>query len=86
MRPYNSLPRGQDVNNYPSLTAHQTRSKNDIKDTRSAATATTCVKTRKHSPARRAHSEDIYAERKSEGTQTQIEEIIEKSMDTEKGE
>lgn len=65
MRPYNSLPRGQDASGYPSLAArHQARpEKGATEEGRKNATP-------RHSPARRAHSEDVYAERRSEGTQT----------------
>ncbi|CAH1134883.1 unnamed protein product [Ceutorhynchus assimilis] len=47
LRPYNSLPRGQDINNYPSLALHQTNLKN--------------TEAFNQSP-RRAKSEDVYAE------------------------
>lgn len=101
MRPYNSLPRGQDVNNYPSLAAHQATHKSENKG--SATVVSSGGHSHKsvaarHSPARRAHSEDVYAERKNEGTQTTqtqqqqvqtqagvVKEILEKSMEAQKG-
>lgn len=95
MRPYNSLPRGQDVNNYPSLAAHQTSRKGEHKGKGTPVTGHKQVSTsRHHSPARRAHSEDVYAERKTESTQTEeshpsgglMEEVVEKtSMEVHKG-
>lgn len=88
MRPYNSLPRGQDVSNYPSLAAHQTTPKSENKG--KGTTVTTSSSGHK-ATARRAHSEDVYAECKSESTQTEMElrrseGIVEKSVEVEKGE
>lgn len=77
MRPYNSLPRGHDVNDYPSLAVHQAKNENKIRYHQKPNSDT------RHSPARRAHSEDVYNERKNEATQTNIvKEIIEKSMES----
>lgn len=56
-RPYNSLPRGQDVSNYPSLAVHQTNAKN------TSRSPSPSKPPRKHSPAKRSHSEDVYNER-----------------------
>lgn len=97
MRPYNSLPRGQDVNDYPSLAAHQTTRKSENKGKGTTVLTSSAshkqVSTSRHSPARRAHSEDVYAERRTESTQTEekhpsaaVEEIGEKSMEIQKGE
>lgn len=96
MRPYNSLPRGQDVSNYPSLAAHQTSRKGENKGKGTPVTGHKHqVSTSRHSTARRAHSEDVYAERKTESTQTEeshpsgggVEGVVEKkSMEVEKGE
>ncbi|KAH1005526.1 hypothetical protein HUJ04_006486 [Dendroctonus ponderosae] len=52
LRPYNSLPRGQDINNYPSLAPHQANLRNTDYN----------IEIRR-SPARRAKSEDVYTER-----------------------
>lgn len=79
MRPYNSLPRGQDINNYPSL-AIRKQSKDGNKDEELVKKSEPPAK---RSPSRRAYSEDVYAE-KTESTPAQaIKEIIEKSMETE---
>lgn len=88
MRPYNSLPRGQDVNNYPSLAAHQTTHKTENKDKGTAVvTSHKHVTTIRHSPARRAHSEDVYPERRTESTQTEVgHQSTQDSMDIQKGE
>lgn len=53
LRPYNSLPRGQDINNYPSLALHQA----NLRNTDSS------IEALRRSPARRAKSEDVYTER-----------------------
>ncbi|XP_050297159.1 uncharacterized protein LOC126736703 isoform X2 [Anthonomus grandis grandis] len=50
-RPYNSLPRAQDISNYPSLVFHQEIIKNNE------------GKVLRLSPNRRAKSEDVYGER-----------------------
>nr|XP_023023057.1 uncharacterized protein LOC111511278 [Leptinotarsa decemlineata] len=60
LRPYNSLPRGQDINNYPSLALHQTNLRNQLNSVDSPSSPH-----RRHSPARRTHSEDVYTERGS---------------------
>ncbi|KAL3277069.1 hypothetical protein HHI36_012430 [Cryptolaemus montrouzieri] len=56
MRPYNSLPRGQDISNYPSL-QHQAGELN-VNPLNAAESFL-----HKHSPARRTLSEDVYTER-----------------------
>lgn len=79
MRPYNSLPRGQDINNYPSL-AIRKQSKDENKD---EPVVKKSEPPPRRSPSRRAYSEDVYAE-KTEPTPTQaVKEIIQKSMETE---
>lgn len=79
MRPYNSLPRGQDINSYPSL-AIRKASKDEH-----AAPALRSSSSPKRSPNRRTQSEDVYVERKNEATQTQIvKDILENSMESAK--
>lgn len=58
LRPYNSLPRGQDINNYPSLALHQTNLKNQQLSVDSHSPIF-----RRKSPTRRSQSEDVYADR-----------------------
>ncbi|KRT84735.1 hypothetical protein AMK59_2270 [Oryctes borbonicus] len=65
IRPYNSLPRGQDISNYPSLIPHQT-AKQDHKELPTPSPRISPVSPRKHSPARRSHSEDVYSDVKSQ--------------------
>lgn len=60
MRPYSSLPRGQDINNYPSLATYQANIKAVNKS----------PPNRRHSPAHRSHSEDVYTEREECETTT----------------
>ncbi|XP_022919402.2 uncharacterized protein [Onthophagus taurus] len=55
MRPYSSLPRGQDISSYPSLIAHQ-KTENSNQDSNQDDS-------KKHSPAKRSHSEDVYSDR-----------------------
>ncbi|XP_060527317.1 uncharacterized protein LOC132702588 isoform X2 [Cylas formicarius] len=52
LRPYNSLPRGQDINNYPTLALHREnlRNNNPVRETG-------------RSPNRRTQSEDVYQDR-----------------------
>lgn len=77
MRPYNSLPRGQDINNYPTLALHKSKNEDQEASTKTNVASTKCP------PARRAHSEDVYVERQSDTSQTQlVKEIIEKSMES----
>ncbi|XP_018565614.1 uncharacterized protein LOC108906745 [Anoplophora glabripennis] len=59
LRPYNSLPRGQDITNYPSLALHQTNLKNQNQDP-----SVSPIRHRR-SPTRRTQSEDVYIERTS---------------------
>ncbi|RZB39337.1 hypothetical protein BDFB_004261 [Asbolus verrucosus] len=61
LRPYNSLPRGQDINSYPSLALHKANSQNQ---------ETNLSPTRKHTPCRRTHSEDVYNERSNSPIKT----------------
>ncbi|KAK9875209.1 hypothetical protein WA026_006000 [Henosepilachna vigintioctopunctata] len=58
MRPYNSLPRGQDITNYPSL---QHQHQDAIPQPQQQIANSPSPK--RHSPARRTHSEDVYPER-----------------------
>lgn len=77
MRPYNSLPRGQDINNYPALALHRTKNEDQEANTKNTVASTKCP------PTRRAHSEDVYIERQSDTTQTQlVKQIIQKSMES----
>lgn len=55
LRPYNSLPRGQDISNFPSLVAHQTKTQKE----RSPSPL-------RRVPAKRSLSEDVYSERTNE--------------------
>lgn len=52
MRLYSSLPRGQDIRNYPSLTSHQNKSRNERPPSPNKLGILT----------RRTHSEDVYTE------------------------
>lgn len=77
MRPYNSLPRGQDINNYPALALHRSKNEDQEANTKNTVASTKCP------PTRRAHSEDVYVERQSDTSQTQlVKEIIEKNMES----
>lgn len=58
-RPYNSLPRGQDINNYPSLALHQT----NLRNQQNLSVDTASQPLRRWSPTRRTQSEDVYNER-----------------------
>lgn len=61
IRPYCSLPRGQDINNYPNLLAHQMNQLRNKEGSMPPGDVPTSPK--KHSPAKRSHSEDVYSER-----------------------
>ncbi|KAI4460202.1 hypothetical protein MML48_6g00011300 [Holotrichia oblita] len=61
IRPYNSLPRGQDISNYPSLIPHQIN-KDNKEEIPSPTAKISPISPRKHSPARRSHSEDVYSD------------------------
>lgn len=61
IRPYNSLPRGQDIQNYPSLLPHQVNKDKDPPSPIPTAKISPASQ-RKHSPARRSHSEDVYSD------------------------
>ncbi|XP_050506949.1 uncharacterized protein LOC126884772 isoform X2 [Diabrotica virgifera virgifera] len=61
LRPYNSLPRKQDINNYPSLALHQANLKNQ-----EISNESTSPTYRRRSP-RRTQSEDIYDDQGSSG-------------------
>ncbi|KAG5872226.1 hypothetical protein JTB14_017045 [Gonioctena quinquepunctata] len=65
LRPYNSLPRGQDINNYPSLAIHQANLRNKQNSQKISADSSPSPPYRRRSPARRTHSEDIYSEREN---------------------
>lgn len=65
LRPYNSLPRGQDITNYPSLTLHQTNLRNQDPS----------VSPRhRRSPTRRTQSEDVYNERGVSPVKSEVKE------------
>ncbi|KAF5300077.1 hypothetical protein FQA39_LY11269 [Lamprigera yunnana] len=55
IRPYSSLPRGQDITKYPSLLSYKMESKVIKKEVSPVAP--------RHLPAHRSHSEDVYSER-----------------------
>ncbi|KAF5307341.1 hypothetical protein FQR65_LT07058 [Abscondita terminalis] len=57
IRPYSSLPRGQDITKYPSLLSYKIES-----NTKKRSSSP------KHSPAHRSHSEDVYSEREEKIT------------------
>ncbi|KAH0809362.1 hypothetical protein GEV33_013424 [Tenebrio molitor] len=58
LRPYNSLPRGQDINNYPSLALHKANS-----EPQERSNERNVSPSRLHPACRRTHSEDVYNER-----------------------
>lgn len=57
-RPYSSLPRGQDPIDFPFLTAYRASIMKPINHKTQPPSSP-----RAHSPARRSHSEDVYAEK-----------------------
>ncbi|KAJ8946567.1 hypothetical protein NQ318_008297, partial [Aromia moschata] len=59
LRPYNSLPRGQDITSYPSLVQHQSNAR--LQNLSGEACSSPAA--RRRSPTRRTHSEDVYTER-----------------------
>ncbi|KAJ8935267.1 hypothetical protein NQ314_012909 [Rhamnusium bicolor] len=75
LRPYNSLPRGQDINNYPSLVLHQTNLKNQHLSCDSSSSPP-----RRRSPTRRTHSEDVYNERGISPIRADVKENEEKEI------
>ncbi|XP_064212503.1 uncharacterized protein LOC664073 isoform X2 [Tribolium castaneum] len=58
LRPYNSLPRGQDINSYPSLALHKANSQGCDRPNE-----VTSSPARLHPACRRTQSEDVYNER-----------------------
>lgn len=58
-RPYSSLPRSQDINNFPSLALYQT----NLKNQQNLSIEKTSPPFRRRSPTRRTQSEDVYNER-----------------------
>lgn len=81
MRPYNSLPRGQDINNFPSLAIHQ----NKAQKKKSPSPINRSLSPRRRSPTRRSHSEEIYNDVKSDSdVKIVVEKVPQEKLDTSK--
>ncbi|KAJ8978324.1 hypothetical protein NQ317_015938 [Molorchus minor] len=73
LRPYNSLPRNHDINNYPSLVQHQANSK-----TQNSPSDISSAPFRRWTPTRRTHSEDVYNDRVASPIRLDVKENEEK--------